>query len=224
METLMGCLIEYSINMADGHSDRDDVKRELLEATGKAIAEHGVSDVTTQKVADEWGRSQSLVHYYYETKADLVVAYIEYLHDGISREYAEHAEDSPLERLERAVVRDICDGESQSGSLALFDLHGSAPFNDRYQSALNDLEAEARDFLETAIEDGIEAGTFRSVSPPEVATLLLSAHDGGILRTATLDRQADGALLESSIEQYVAHVLLTEEARTDWDGFDAEGD
>lgn len=210
--------------MGEGQSDRDDVKRELLEATGNAIAEYGVSNVTTQKIADEWGRSQSLVHYYYETKADLVVAYIEHLHDGISREYAEYTGNSPLERLERAVVWDHCDDESRSASLALFDLHGNAPFNERYQKALNDLEDEARDFLETAIRDGIEAGTFRNVSPAEVATLLLSAHDGGILRTATLDRQADGALLESGIEQYVARVLLTEEARTDWGGFGAEAD
>lgn len=215
-------LIKYSINMSANQSDRGDAKRELLEATGDAIAEYGVSDVTTQKIADEWGRSQSLVHYYYETKTDLVVAYIEYLHDGMAREYAEHADDSPLERLERAVVRDVVEDEIQSASLPLFDLHGNAPFNERYRNALDDLEAEGRDFLETAIEDGIEAGIFRDVSPAEVATLLLSAHDGGILRTATLDRQADGTLLESAIEQYAADVLLTEQARKDWDGFETE--
>lgn len=214
-------LIEYSINMAEARSDRADAEHELLEATGDAIAKYGVSDVTTQKIADEWGRSQSLVHYYYETKEDLVVAYIEYLHDGVSRTYAEYAEDPPLERLERVVVRDISDSERQSASLPLFDLHGTAPFNERYQDALNDMEADGREFLETAIEDGIEDGTFRDVPPDEVATLLLSAHDGGILRTATLDRQADGELLGSGIEQYVTHVLLTEQAREDWDGFDA---
>lgn len=210
--------------MGEGPSDRNDAERELLEATGDAIAEHGVSDVTTQKIADEWGRSQSLVHYYYETKEELVVAYIEYLHEKISREYAEHDDDPPLERLEQAVVWNDGDGENSPASLALFDLHGNAPFNERYQNALNELESEARDFLERAIEDGIEAGTFGSVSPAEVATLLLSVHDGGILRTATLGRKTDGELLKSGIERYVTHVLLTEEARESWDGFDAEGD
>lgn len=210
--------------MADAQSNRSDTERELLEATRSAIADHGVSDVTTQKIADEWGRSQSLVHYYYETKTDLVVAFIEYLSDGISSEYAKRADDSPLARLETAVVHDLCDDEHQSAYLALFDLHGNAPFDERYQDALNDLENEARSFLETAIEDGIAAGTFRDVPTAEVATTLLSAHDGGILRTATLGREADGVLLTAGIERYVERVLLTDCAREEWNGFDAEGD
>ncbi|WJK64809.1 TetR/AcrR family transcriptional regulator [Halobacterium salinarum] len=208
--------------MPDNQSDQDDSKGELLEATGTAIAEHGVSNVTTQKIADEWGRSQSLIHYYYETKTDLIVAYVDDLHDKIATEHANHAADPPLARVERAVVPGIIDNEGRSMALALFNLHEEALYNDRYQDALNDLEDQARDFLETAIKDGIESGTFRDVSPTEVATLLLSAHDGGILRTVTLGRHADSEHLNLGIERYVARVLLTEDARSEWDGFDPE--
>lgn len=204
--------------MSDGQSTFADTERELLEATGEAIADHGVSDVTTQKIADEWGRAQSLVHYYYDTKTDLVVAYIEYLHEQVSEQYAARADDPPLERLEWLVVEDVCDPD-QAASLALFDLHGNAPYTEAYQDALNDLEDDARDFLETAIEDGREDGVFEAVNPESAATLLLSAHDGGILRTATLDRVGDADLLRAAIEAYVRHTLLTADASEDWAGF-----
>lgn len=215
-------LIEYSINMSDGQSNFTDTERELLEATGDAIAEHGVADVTTQKIADAWGRAQSLVHYYYDTKTDLVVAYIESLHEGLESEYAARADDPPLDRIEWAAVGDLCE-TSGADSLALFDLHGNAPYEERYQAALNDVEADARAFVETAIADGIESGQFRAVDPEATAALLLSAHDGGILRTATLGREADATLLQSAVEQYVRDALLAADAREDWDGFEVTG-
>jgi AcrR family transcriptional regulator len=205
--------------MSEGQSNFADTERELLEATGDAIAKHGVADVTTQKIADEWGRAQSLLHYYYDTKTDLVVAYIEYLHEGLSEAFEARADDPPLERLEWATVRDLCD-TSQARSLALFDLHGNAPYEERYQAALNDFEDDARAFVEAAIEDGIEDGTFRDVDPETTTALLLSAHDGGILRSATLGRESDGDLIERAVERYVRDLLLAQDVREDWGGFE----
>ncbi|WP_232700930.1 TetR/AcrR family transcriptional regulator [Halobacterium wangiae] len=204
--------------------ERTDTERELMAATGAALAEHGVAGVTTQKIADEWGRAQSLVHYYYDTKEDLIVAYVEALHERMADEYAEMADDPPLDRLEWSLVGGIDyhpDGSEQVN--ALYDLHGEAPHNERYRAALDDFEDAGRRFLETAIRDGVEEGTFRGVDPEAAATFLLSASDGVLLRTVSLRRADDAPLFRAGAERYVDEVLLTDEAREAWDGF-AEGD
>jgi len=206
-------------------ADRTDAERELLAATERAIAEYGVSAVTTQKIADQWGRSQSLVHYYYDTKDALVVAYIEWVRDGFQQRYAEHADDPPLQRLHWAVVGDLeRDDCADPSTAALYELHAQAPHDEAYRAALNELEDCAREFVETAIADGVAAGTFRDVDPADAATFLLSAHDGGVVRTVSLDRTADAEGLRAGVEQYVRHVLLTDDVRGDWTGFTESGD
>ncbi|WP_232687364.1 TetR/AcrR family transcriptional regulator [Halobacterium zhouii] len=206
-----------------GGVDLTDTERELIEATGDALAKHGVAGVTTQKIADEWGRTQSLVHYYYDTKEDLIVAYVEYLRDGVRSEYVERDDDPPLARIEWLVTDDFehqPDGSQQVN--VLYDLHGEAPHNDRYRAALNDFEADGREFVEDAIRDGIEDGTFRDVDPEAAALFVLSASDGALLRTVSLRRDDDAALFRAGAEQYVTNVLLTDDAREQWRGFAEE--
>lgn len=199
--------------------DRTDAERELMDATGAALAEHGVAGVTTQKIADEWGRAQSLVHYYYDTKEELIAAYIGTIRERMEREYATMADDPPLDRLEWSLVEGIeCHPDGSQQVNALYNLHSEAPHNDRYRAALDDFEEAGRAFLETAIRDGVEDGTFRDVDPEATAAFLLSASDGVLLRTISLGRD-DAPLFRAGAERYVDDILLTDEAREDWDGF-----
>ena len=203
--------------MADGCTDTE---RELMDATGAVLAEHGVTGVTTQKIADEWGRAQSLVHYYHDTKEDLIVAYIETIRERARHRYEAMADDPPLDRVESAAVDGVdCHPEGSDQVNALYDLHGEASHNDRYRAALDGFETDGRAFLETAVRDGIEAGTFRDVDPATAAVFLLSASDGALLRTVSLRRDADASLFRAGAEQYVTDVLLTDDAREQWDGF-----
>ncbi|MFB6072296.1 MAG: TetR/AcrR family transcriptional regulator [Halobacterium sp.] len=212
--------------MSSGGPDRTDAEAELLAATGAVLAEHGVAGTTTQKIADEWGRSQSLVHYYYDTKEDLVVAWIDALRESQRERYAERADDPPLDRIEWAATADLATGdgahpdEDAARSVsALYDLHGEAPHNDRYRDALDAFEADGREFLADAVRDGVDAGTFRDVDPDAVSLFLLSASDGALLRTVSLGRTGDAPGFRAAAEQYVREVLLTEDARESWGGF-----
>lgn len=219
---------------ADDASADSSTEADLMAATGRALARHGVADVTTQKIADEWGRSQSLLHYYHDTKADLIVAYIDHLRERWSREYGAEVDESPLDRLRWLFDREFDEGSEggdggesgesdesdedcdangngeRSVSTVLFELHAQAPHDERYRAALDGLEADAREFVEASIREGIEAGAFRDVDVEAVATLLLSAHDGGILRAAALGRSDDWNHLRDGVEDYLDAVLLAD--------------
>lgn len=206
--------------MGESGSERTDTERELMQATGEALAEHGVAAVTTQKIADEWGRAQSLVHYYHDTKEDLIVAYIEFLTERQRAAYEERAEDPPLDRLAWMVAEDLHADQGAAQTVnVLNDLHGEAPHNERYRAALADLEADGQAFLTDAIRDGVDDGTFRSVDPESTALFLLSASDGIYLRTVSLDQREAADLFRAGTEQFVRDTLLTENAREDWSGF-----
>lgn len=210
--------------MRESGAERSDTERELMHATGRALAEHGVAAVTTQKIADEWGRAQSLVHYYHDTKDDLIVAYIEFLTERQRQAYRERADDPPLDRLAWLVAEDLhADQEAARSVNVLNDLHGEAPHNERYRAALDDLETDGQAFLADAIRDGVADGTFRPVDPEATAVFLLSASDGIYLRTVSLDRRDAAALFRAGTEQFVRDALLTEDARDDWGGFDDGG-
>lgn len=181
----------------------------LLEATGEVLATHGIENLTTQRVADEWGKAQSLVHYYYDTKEDLVVAYIESLRERNQRGYESLDEEPPLDRLHAFLdVSDAFEEPDQGFNRVQFELHAAAAHNDRYREALNELEEDGRAFVRKIIEDGIQAGTFRDVDVEATVTLLLSAHDGGVLRVGPLERREDAESLERGLDTYLESVLL----------------
>lgn len=197
-------------------SDDTTTEDELLQATGRALRAHGVGDLTTQKIADEWDKAQSLVHYYYDTKEELVVAYIDRVREGLEADYESHADDPPLERIRRFFTADL--GEPADGpdvGTVLLELHAQAPHNDAYRQALDDLEETARRFVEQAVRDGVEAGVFRDVDPAATAVLLLSAHDGAIVRARMLGRTDDADLARAGLDAYLRDHLLAEAADDD---------
>lgn len=200
-------------NAPDGSSSKGSTRAEIMAATRRALANHGVTDLTTHKIADEWGKSQSLLHYYFDTKEDLLVSFIEHLRAESKAAYREQASDPPLDRLWWFLDRDLhgeVTADQRAFSTALLELHSKAAHNENYREALNRYEDDAREFLETTIRDGIKAGTFRDVDPKETAVVLLSAHDGGILRACILGRTDDATAARTGLETVVRSVLLIE--------------
>lgn len=191
---------------------------EIMAAARQALERHGVNDLTTHNIADEWGKSQSLLHYYYDTKEDLLVAFIDHLRAQSEESYRARASDPPLDRVRWFLDHHLDDAtadERRAFSTALLELHSKASHNERYREALDGYEADAREFVATAIRDGTEAGTFADVDAEEVATVLLSAHDGGLLRARVLGRAADASVVRAGLETYIESVLLTESGRVE---------
>lgn len=191
--------------------DDDDADGELMIVTGRALAKYGIAELTTQRIADEWGKSQSLVHYYYETKEDLVVAYVGWLRDQTVENYARQADQPPLDRIEWFLFRHFTgphDPEEPAFSTGLVQLQAAAPYDDRLRAALAELDEAAIDFLRTAVQDGIDSGDFRAVEIDQVVDHLLAWLSGAIQRSVTLRDTTDIEALKSGMEAYLDSVLL----------------
>jgi len=189
-----------------GGSPEDD----LMIATARALSSHGMAELTTQRVADEWGKSQSLVHYYYATKEDLIVGFVRYLRDRSRENYRRHRDDPPEERVEWILRRHFAGPHrpAEPGlSHALVEIQGQSAHNERYRTALEALNDDARAFLGAAIRDGVESGAFRDVDVDATVTFLLSAVSGGVLRVGLFDRDDAGAQLLGGFDHYLEAAL-----------------
>jgi AcrR family transcriptional regulator len=187
---------------------------EIRWAAYGVLVEEGFDAFTTQKVADEAGVSQSLVHYYYDTKEDLVFAMfangIDHLTEAVEeRADAEDPRDRLLELARYMLRGEGLDDRESAVDFArlLLEIEAQAPYDDRLRETM----AHDIDFLESyvadAVRDGVEAGQFRDVDPEAFAATYVAAIGAGQNRRAVfgdLDRvEPVLAGLETLVDDYL---------------------
>lgn len=183
-----------------------DTEVEILLATRRALAAHGHEGVTTQRVADELDASHSLVHYHFETKRDLLVAFVEFHADQFAGLLETIAHHDPGERLARflALMAGNADVPAvRSLNLAMYELQATAHRDDALRAAFGEYHEMLVGFLADTIEEGVADGTFADDDPRRTAKLLLSAVDGAFLQQYTLAVDTVGEVAFDGLVEYV---------------------
>lgn len=191
----------------------NETREELLEATYRVLAVHGFAGLTTQRVADEAGRSQSLVHYHYDTKEDLVVAFLEWVRAGESDWLSALADGTAEDRLRRFVEMQLSiprDDEHGQFNVAFLELEAAASRNERYAAALRGFSDLVQNALADIIRDGIESGEFRAVDPEATARFLRYALHAAVAEDLTLDVDCAKTETRAAAETYIEQVILAE--------------
>ncbi|PSP70021.1 TetR/AcrR family transcriptional regulator, partial [Halobacteriales archaeon QH_9_66_26] len=65
--------------MSGDTASRDDTQAAIMDATYRALCEHGYADLTIQTIADEFDKSKSLLYYHYDTKDEILIGLLDYL-------------------------------------------------------------------------------------------------------------------------------------------------
>ncbi|SDM49928.1 transcriptional regulator, TetR family [Halogranum gelatinilyticum] len=76
-----------------------DVHEEVMRATYRALCRHGFAALTMQDIADEADKSTAVLHYHYETKENLLVAFLAYVLGRFDEQFAGMEGSSATERL-----------------------------------------------------------------------------------------------------------------------------
>lgn len=188
-------------------SDQRSAADEILDATYRALCTHGYAALTMQDIADEAGKSKSLLHYHYDTKEDLLIAFVDRLLTEFEAHVSASADHPPTERLVEFVcwfVFDPAQDEQQSFHIALLELRSQGPFNERIREQLKRSDDQLRRVFAAVLADGIEAGVFEEIDVEETAALLVASLDGARTRQITLD---DDAYTESVAEAVLDRVI-----------------
>ncbi|PSQ19971.1 TetR/AcrR family transcriptional regulator [Halobacteriales archaeon QS_8_69_26] len=177
--------------MADGSdpgtADEDEgavpaaAREEVVESVRRALAKHGYADLTTAKVAAESEKSEAFFFYHYDTKDDLILAFVDWAADRLTRRLSDLDGEDPVVRLYAAcevLLGDYEDETSRGINVAMMELLSHAPHEPAFRERLERYERGVLDDLAGILRDGVDAGQFREVDPESTAAFLLMATDG----------------------------------------------
>lgn len=189
----------------------------IMDATYRAVCSHGYADLTMQDIADEFEKSKSLLHYHYDTKEDLLVAFLEHL---IAR-FEDHLEeltstdDPPENRLKDYIEGFSVDPEETERTslhLALLEMRSQAQRNERFRQQFVRSDRMAREAFQRLIEEGQASGRFdHGIDAEALAQLLFASMDGARARQITLGEDGYAEEVAATLYETVIEPLLIED-------------
>lgn len=103
----------------------DDPAEDIMGATFRALCEHGYADLTMRDIAEESDRSKAALHYHYDDKEGLLVAFLDHLYDSFVDRLGGYRLESANDAGEtKSDVDQSTRGAEESGEHAGPDEHG----------------------------------------------------------------------------------------------------
>jgi AcrR family transcriptional regulator len=157
-----------------------DARAEVAHAVQEALARHGYERLTTARIAEEYENSEAGLYYYFDSKDEMIAAFLEQAAYYLSEDLLRVNVDDP-----EAALRDACeflfrtpDHEYAGIAVAIMELLSHAPYNETLREPLLELETACLDALTDIVAAGVDQGVFRPVDPRATAAFLLAAADG----------------------------------------------
>ncbi|MFC6989047.1 TetR/AcrR family transcriptional regulator [Haloplanus sp. GCM10025708] len=182
---------------------------EIMRATYRALREHGYADLTIKRIADEYGKSTAAVHYYYDTKDELLAAFLDYLLERFVDEIQDVETTDPERRLSLLLDRLLVDAEEHRDLLiAILEMRSQAPYKEAFRERFQQNDEYVRYMLKAVINHGIDEGAFDDVDADRVARSLMTIVDGARTRTVVLGEADALATGRRTATEYVDATLL----------------
>jgi AcrR family transcriptional regulator len=192
----------------------EDTRAEIAEAVRAALATHGYAGLTTKKVAAESEKSEAFFFYHCDTKADLILVFLEWAAGwSLDRFAAAAAEPDPVRKLYvtcDCLLGDPDDEFERGMNVAMMELLSHAPHDAAFRDRLEAYERRVLADLAEVIEGGIEAGVLREVDPEATAAFLLMAADGTAGAVHALGMRDVEAGVRDRLFDYLATTVLAE--------------
>jgi AcrR family transcriptional regulator len=192
-----------------------DVREEIAEAVRSALAKHGYAGLTTRKVAAESEKSEAFFFYHCDTKADLILVFLEWATGwSADRFAAAAAEPDPVRKLYLAcdcLLGDPDDEFERGMNVAMMELLSHAPHDAAFRDRLEAYERRVLSDLADVVGGGIEAGVLREVDPEATAAFLLMAADGTAGAVHALGMRDVEANVRERLFNYLATTVLAED-------------
>ncbi|WP_336336185.1 TetR/AcrR family transcriptional regulator [Haloarcula brevis] len=189
-----------------------DTADDIMDATYRALCTHGYADLTMQDIADESDKSKAALHYHYDSKHDLLCAFLEYLYDGFVDRTEDPNGETSHERLLALVdsVLDKPDDGSEEFGTAILEIRAHAPHEPEFRERLTEFDDYLVDELQAVLEDGIADGTFDpGLDAEDTARFIVTVLTGAATERVTTGRPVE--CTRRMLTEYVETHLLAEQ-------------
>lgn len=168
----------------------DDTTDEIMDATYTALCEHGYASLRMQDIADESTKSKAALHYHYDSKHDLLTAFLDHLYDDLAERMAEFREGDPLDRLADFLDEFFLpddDGPGEEWGTAILEIKAQGPYEETFRERLRRFDDLWVTVVREALADGIDAGVVRDdVDADDVAEFVASVVMGAQTRRVAI--------------------------------------
>ena len=181
-------------------------EEEIMEATYRALLKHGYADLSISRIADELDKSKAAIYYHYDTKDDLLVAFLEFAVDRFEETIETETGDEPPEDLEHVIEKLLPlqpDEEQRQLQAVLVGLRSQAVTNGVFREQFTQIDERLAATIRGIVDRGIEEDTFRDVDPSRVAEHILATVNGAMYGRATTDRKSAAAAARVSLASYI---------------------
>lgn len=180
----------------------------IMEATYRALREHGYADLTIKRIANEYGKSTAAVHYYYDTKDELLAAFLDFLLERFVDSIHDVETTDPEERLELLLDELLVKPqENPDLSIALLEMRSQAPYKEAFSERFQQNDEYIRYMLKAVVNHGIDEGVFNDVDADHVTRSLMTIVDGGRTRAVVLDDLEELETARRTASEYVDAML-----------------
>ena len=158
-------------------------RQQLIDATIRCIAQHGLSVVTMQMVTREAGLSVGIANLHFESKDNLLKETLRFVAEEYHGGQIEIMEGSdipdPGERLDALLDFQLGRGVTQRQKMSVwFAYYGEAGARPVYQRIVSTVDRLAAEKLEALFTDIIREGGYQGVDARELATGYSALIDG----------------------------------------------
>lgn len=181
-------------------------EEDIMKATYQALLAHGYADLSISRIADELGKSKAALYYHYDSKDDLLVAFLEFAVDRFETTIDTETGDDPSEDLDHIIEKLLPlqpDEEQRQLHEVMVALRSQAVTNEAFREQFTSIDERLATTIRGVIQDGIDQGTFRDVDPTRVAEHVLAVINGAMYARATTDRENALAATRVSLSSYV---------------------
>ncbi|WP_256290076.1 TetR/AcrR family transcriptional regulator [Halobellus inordinatus] len=195
---------------------------QILHATHSALCKHGYAELTMQDIADETDLCKASIHYHYDGKHDLLVAYLDHLYEQFEDRIAEPAGETPAERLRGLVVALVTDrSDAPAFQTALLEIKAQSPYDDAFRSRLQRFDHAFTAAVREVVAEGVADGTFHEeVDPDAVASFLTTYVNGAQTRHAAVGHPLDDSA--AAVDAYIDEALRADQAASTGGGPSSE--
>lgn len=181
-------------------------EEEIMEATYRALLNHGYADLSISRIADELDKSKAAIYYHYDTKDDLLVAFLEFAVDRFEETIDTETGNEPAADLEHVIEKLLPlqpDEEQRQLQAVLVGLRSQAVTNGVFREQFTQIDERLAATIRGIVDHGIEEDTFRDVDPSRVAEHILATVNGAMYGRATTDRKSAAAAARVSLASYI---------------------
>lgn len=186
--------------------DWSTAEEEIMEAIYRALLNHGYADLSISQIADELDKSKAAIYYHYNTKDDLLVAFLEFAVDRFEETIDTETGNEPAADLEHVIEKllPLQPAEEQRQLQAvLVGLRSQGVTSEVFREQFTQIDERLAATIRGIVNRGIEEDTFRDVDSSRVAEHILATVNGAMYGRATTDRKSAAAAARVSLASYI---------------------